>query len=395
MSAYASAEEQGWERSDFPVVCETCLGDNPYVRMTKADWDKECKVCTRPFTVFRWRAGTKGRYKKTEICQTCAKMKNVCQTCLLDLKFNLPVQVRDSALPSTSMDQPISEYNREYQSRLAEKAVGEGNLSYLNAQYNPLVNKLARQQPYYERNKAHICSFFVKGNCNRGAACPFRHEKPPEQGDLANQNIKDRYYGVNDPVAKKMMSRLANKEIQPPEDKDVKTLYVGNVDNRITEQDLRDHFYHFGEIKSVKMNYNQHCSFIEFTTREATEKALKQYFNHLIINGVFLKLSWAKPHDQSEKTQPAPPINYDTSSSSYYPSMDPSRLGAPIENPDGASTNHTSPSSAPPRAPPPVLNRPPGPPPPSSAPPVHPPPSESINKTETTTTTTTTSTADS
>eukprot|EP01125_Pyxidicula_operculata_P007370 TRINITY_DN2508_c0_g1_i3.p1 TRINITY_DN2508_c0_g1~~TRINITY_DN2508_c0_g1_i3.p1 ORF type:complete len:175 (-),score=25.55 TRINITY_DN2508_c0_g1_i3:30-554(-) len=174
MSAYASAEEQGWERSDFPVVCETCLGDNPYVRMTKADWDKECKVCTRPFTVFRWRAGTKGRYKKTEICQTCAKMKNVCQTCLLDLKFNLPVQVRDSALPSTSMDQPISEYNREYQSRLAEKAVGEGNLSYLNAQYNPLVNKLARQQPYYERNKAHICSFFVKGNCNRGAACPFR-----------------------------------------------------------------------------------------------------------------------------------------------------------------------------------------------------------------------------
>ena len=33
------------------------------------------------------------RYKKTEVCQTCAKTKNVCQTCLLDLEYGLPVQV--------------------------------------------------------------------------------------------------------------------------------------------------------------------------------------------------------------------------------------------------------------------------------------------------------------
>ena len=27
------------------------------------------------------------RFKKTEVCQTCAKLKNVCQTCLLDLEY--------------------------------------------------------------------------------------------------------------------------------------------------------------------------------------------------------------------------------------------------------------------------------------------------------------------
>ena len=32
------------------------------------------------------------RFKKTEVCQTCAKLKNVCQTCLLDLEYGKCVE---------------------------------------------------------------------------------------------------------------------------------------------------------------------------------------------------------------------------------------------------------------------------------------------------------------
>uniref|UniRef100_A0A6B2L7P4 Pre-mRNA-splicing factor RBM22 n=1 Tax=Arcella intermedia TaxID=1963864 RepID=A0A6B2L7P4_9EUKA len=303
------------------------MGDNPYVRMTKAEYDKECKVCTRPFTVFRWRAGTKGRFKKTEICQTCAKLKNVCQTCLLDLAFNLPVQVRDSALPDGTLAEiPLSDANREYFSRIADKQVSQGMLPYGRAQYSPLVQRLARNQPYYERNRAHICSFFVKGSCNRGAACPFRHEKPEEQGDLANQNIKDRYYGVNDPVAKKLLKRVQNKDVLAPDDTDIKTIYVGNCDKRITEQDLKDHFYYFGEIKSIKLVPAQHCAFVEFTTRDACEAAVQKLFNRLIVNGVFLKIAWAKPQQLiNEQLSSSPPSQ---SGGNFYPSMDPERMGS-------------------------------------------------------------------
>ena len=75
--------KQNWNQDDFPIVCEICLGDNPYVRMTKRDFGAACKVCERPFTQFRWKAGTNGRFKTTMICKTCAKIKNVCQVGLL------------------------------------------------------------------------------------------------------------------------------------------------------------------------------------------------------------------------------------------------------------------------------------------------------------------------
>jgi pre-mRNA-splicing factor RBM22/SLT11 len=82
---------------------------------TKANFDKECKICTRPFTVFRWRPGRDARYKKTEVCQTCSKLKNVCEVCLLDLEYGLPVQVRDTALGIDTSDAIAkSDVNREY-----------------------------------------------------------------------------------------------------------------------------------------------------------------------------------------------------------------------------------------------------------------------------------------
>ncbi len=75
-----------------------------------------------------------------------------------------------------------------------------------------------------QRNEAKICSFFVKGSCNRGVECPYRHEMPLG-GELANQNMKDRYYGVNDPVANKMMKRAADMpKLEPPADTSITTL---------------------------------------------------------------------------------------------------------------------------------------------------------------------------
>ena len=114
------------------------LGDNAFVRMvdshnsfytitpntaqSKQEFGRSCGTCARPFTIFRWNPGSGMRYKTTVICQTCAKSKNVCQTCLLDLEYNLPTQVRDTAL-AIRTEAPSSDINREYFAQNAESKV--------------------------------------------------------------------------------------------------------------------------------------------------------------------------------------------------------------------------------------------------------------------------------
>ncbi|KAM7540480.1 hypothetical protein Aperf_G00000038597 [Anoplocephala perfoliata] len=305
---------QNWEDSEFPILCQTCLGPSPFIRMMRERYGKECKICSRPFTVFRWCPGPKARFKKTEICQTCAKVKNVCQTCIFDLEYGLPVEVRDKAL-RISQQLPRSEVNREYFHQQVEQqleASGDITAPYggheligkavagTNAATGgsgaDLLLKLARTAPYYRRNRAHICSFWVKGECRRGEECPYRHEKPTDPDDpLSDQNLRDRYYGNDDPVAAKLLSKSrAMPQLTPPEDHTITTLYIGGVSEDISETDLRDHFYQFGELRSVSVHYKQHCAFLQFTTREAAETAADRSYDRLILRGHRLTVNWGK-----------------------------------------------------------------------------------------------------
>ncbi|KAG0206861.1 RNA binding motif protein 22 [Mortierella sp. GBA30] len=350
----ADPNKVSWEESEFPILCETCLGDNPYLRMTKQSQAKECKVCTRPFTVFRWCPGVGMRFKKTEICQTCSKVKNVCQTCLLDLEFGLPVQVRDTAL-GLEDNAPRSDVNKEYFAQNmdahfqnSEDGLGSGGFGKAESAGREMLKKLQRKEPYYKRNRQHICSFFVKGNCTRGAECPYRHEMPQE-GELANQNIKDRYYGTNDPVARKMLSGPraggAGRQFTPPEDKTVTSLFVTGIMETITEQDLRGFFYVFGEIKSVVVVHKSKCAFVNFTTRAGAELAFEKSGGGVNLQGVPLRVSWARSRpvgarsEQKGEAEPTPaavmsalqagpPPPPGSSSSFAYPSQDPTYQGS-------------------------------------------------------------------
>lgn len=312
--------KQSWESSDteFPLVCETCLGDNPYVRMTKEPHGKKCQICENPFTVFAWQAGTKGRLKRVEICRSCAEAKNVCQVCIYDLRYGLPVKVRDKVLreagsSSSALSMPQSNANRSWYNTQQQRALeqGQGNTDDVTAYAHAKLTEMARMQPQYERNLAKLCSFFARGECDRGANCPFRHEMPRDRNDpMSKQNTKDRFFGTSDPVANKILGRKRRFEETKAKDqqtdgfeKAFATVFVrfrGDAPYPVvSESEVRDQFYSFGEISGIRIQRDAGHLFVEYTQPEAADFAIAS-MNKKYLLGRDIFVDWARATKRGE-----------------------------------------------------------------------------------------------
>lgn len=194
----------------------------------------------------------------------------------------------------------------------------------------------------------------------------------PTTGELADQNIRDRYYGINDPVARKMMRRLGERvALDPPEDAEIKTLYIGNVEPDWKEDDLREPFEKHGTVAAIRIVHSKSCAFVTFETREEAERAADKLHDALIVRGTRCKLLWGKP--QAERTgQPGLPAPYapggvlagppgsapGAPQGPEYPSMDPSLMGSAAGG-GGGGAPPPLPQGGPQMRPPPGMMRPP------------------------------------
>jgi hypothetical protein len=78
-----------------------------------------------------------------------------------------------------------------------------------------------------------------------------------------DQAIRDRYHGTNDTLADKYLARATSMALEPPSDPSVKSLWIGGVQEGITQEDIKDKFYSFGELTNIKLVTAQKCAFVE------------------------------------------------------------------------------------------------------------------------------------
>src|SRR6266849_1652665 len=72
------------------------------------------------------------------------------------------------------------------------------------------------------------------------ALAAFRHEMPVEN-ELSKQNIQDRYFGNNDPVARKILAGHAEDQgLKPPEDESVVSTSPKDYPSIISQWHIHD-----------------------------------------------------------------------------------------------------------------------------------------------------------
>jgi len=294
----------GWESTDFPSVCENCLPANPYVKMLKEDFGAECKLCTRPFTVFQWAADrAHGRRKRTNICLTCARLKNACQCCIMDLQFGLPIVIRDKALELVAPG-PSSDINREYFAQNNERAIEEGRAGIeeydkADDKARELLRRLAQSKPYFRKGRAvdeegnPDTPGGGGGSSSSGGPGPIRSRDsrptPPGSRPGGPRSARKAPFpaAINQPPTP--------KDWLPPSDPNIMSLFVTGIEDDLPEYKIRDFFKPFGKIKSLVVSHMSHCAFVNYETREAAERAAEECKGRAVIAGCPLRVRWGQP----------------------------------------------------------------------------------------------------
>ncbi|KAF9888910.1 Pre-mRNA-splicing factor slt11 [Aspergillus nanangensis] len=305
----------GWETTDFPSVCESCLPDNPYVQMLKEDHGAECKICTRPFSIFRWKADRTARTKRTAICLTCARLKNCCQCCMLDLSFGLPIMVRDAALKMVAPG-PESSINREYYAQGHEKEIEEGRgaveeYEKTDEKARELLRRLANSEPYYRKPRRQLEAPEDDGEkepANSSSDAPLVHSRygngpgPVRTSESrrgtslpgrGRGNMRGGRGGRPFPGTAQLPP--SKEDILPPADPNITSLFVSGVEDDLPEHAVRTFFTQFGQLRSLVCSHRAHSAFVNYASRDSAEAAAQHCQGKAIINGCPLRIRWGKP----------------------------------------------------------------------------------------------------
>jgi pre-mRNA-splicing factor RBM22/SLT11 len=160
-----------------------------------------------------------------------------------------------------------------------------------------------------------------------------RHEKPDENG-LPQQNIKDRYYGNNDPVARKMLSsHAAEQGLKPPDDTTIvrppsqilpkfvvligrmhqqASLFLTGLPATATQETLRTQVAQSipsippAALKSIVHVEKTRCAFVNFKDRATAERAAEAWAMGLTVDGVKVNVRWGRGKATAAKASPAP-----------------------------------------------------------------------------------------
>jgi len=284
---------------EFPAICDSCCGPDKHIKMMRQANGEECKVCTRPFTVFRWNPnnGT-NKSKKTIICMTCARARNCCQSCMLDITYGIPLEIRDTALKMAGLEHALqikssnTSQNREVKAIMADKQ---------EAKYNNEDNDVNKSNDRSEMARDILLKLSEKLNGNTNALI----KKAPKNSKTTKKN---EIINVKNADISKILGKLplGGLIVVPETTPELSSFFLFGFSDDIPQYIISDFCNKFGKIKSLSIVHRAKCGYVVFTTRKAAESFATTIMENglnkntatpglLILNNKYpVRVSWGK-----------------------------------------------------------------------------------------------------
>lgn len=227
---------------------------------------------------------------------------------MLDLSFGLPITIRDAALKMIAPG-PQSSINREYYAQEHEKEIEEGRgateaYEKTDEKAMELLKRLARSEPYAKRRRVEedeesgamralpAPEGLQHGNTPGGTPGPVRTRDTRGRGGMRGGRGGGRGGRVFPSTA-----QLPPSEVDwlPPNDRNIKSLFVVGVEDDLPEYMIREFFAAFGTLQSVVCSHRAHCAYINYVSRQDAEKAAESCHGRAIVAGCPLRVTWGRP----------------------------------------------------------------------------------------------------
>lgn len=202
----------------------------------------ECRTCTRPFDVYRWTSDAIAKQSsKTLICLTCARERDCCQLCMLDIHFNIPLHIRDAALRMaglTASDLGRLLKNRELQAVNADEA----------------QEKQGHSEDIALEHKEKARQLLSKLSKKLGTQI-FEKAKPAVRNDLTSKGVD-----ITKIVSQLPFNALLENEKHPG----LSSFFVFGALDKAPQYIISEWCGQFGAIKNLSISNAAKCAFITF-----------------------------------------------------------------------------------------------------------------------------------
>lgn len=291
-----------------PAICDSCLGLNPYVEMKRQINGAECKICSKPFTVFKWYAefenGEK-TLKKTVICLTCARSKNRCQSCLLDLTFGISIELRDKLLKIAKLDNNKLSITNDIVSNAKNTTSRLYNSNLLEDKFkNEEINDhLIDNNELKSELKTNLQSFVDNNNNDNN-------------NDNDNKKNDDQSNSSKNEISKSELLKLLKllplngNLLYTPKDKKIKSFFFFGNTPSLSIYQIKEYFINLFNNKDIVTSIytKANFGFIEFKDRQIAENLASLIYKNqlkslnckdykkpclIIISNIPIRLSWS------------------------------------------------------------------------------------------------------